>query len=155
DPTLSSFLGNGRTLKMSPGDRLKVSISNVPDSGSPDRGGLKVSVADLTTGQAGFMVASAANGFQNTSITRCSGTPFTFHAECSSAQPQKHLRWAALEGGVLMEQEIGHGETCSRVSNKIGVSETFGDGSSYSDPNVYQTCNGGSEGKKATGEGPC
>jgi len=155
NPTLSSFLGNGRTLKMNPGDRLTVSVSNVPDAGSPDRGGLKVSVTDLTTGQTGFMVASAANGFQNTSITDCSGTPFSFHAEYSTAEQQNQVPWAALEGGVLMEQEIGHGETCSSVSNKIGFSESFGDGSSYSDPNVYQTCNGGSEGKKATGEGPC
>jgi len=154
-PTVSTYFGNDSTLKMNPGDRLRVSISNVPDSGSPDRGGLKASVADLTTGQTGFIVASAANGFQNTSITDCSGTAFSFHAEYSSAKQQNQVPWAALEGGVLMEQEIGHGETCSSVSNQLGFSFAGADGSSYSDPDVFQTCNGGSEGPAATGEGPC
>jgi hypothetical protein len=152
---VASLLGNGRTLKMNPGDRLTVSISDVPGSGSPDRGGLKASVTDLSTGQTGFIVASAANGFQNTSIADCSGTPFSFHAEYSSAEQQNQVPWAALEGGVLMEQEIGHGEACSSVSNQLPVSATFPDGSSYNDPNVFQTCNGGQEGKGATGEGPC
>jgi hypothetical protein len=56
---------------------------------------------------------------------------------------------------VLMEQEMGHGETCSTLTNKVGFSATYSDGSSYTDPNVYQTCNGGSEGASAKGEGPC
>jgi len=132
-----------------------VSVSDVPDSGSPDTGGLKASVTDLTTGQTGFIVASAANGFQNTSIADCSGTPFSFHAEYNTAQQQNQVPWAALEAGVLMEQEIGHGETCSSVSNQLGFSFTGADGSTYSDPNVFQTCNGGQEGAAATGEGPC
>ena len=155
NPTVSTYFGNGNTLKMNPGDKLTVSISNVPDSGSPDRGGLRAAVTDHTTGQTGFIVASAANGFQNTSIADCSGTPFSFHAEYSSAKQQNQVPWAALEGGVLMEQEIGHGETCSTLSNKLGFSFAGSDGSSYSDPDVYQTCNGGSEGPAATGEGPC
>jgi hypothetical protein len=152
---VSTFFPNGNTLKMNPGDKLKVSMSNVPDSGSPDRGGLKASVTDLSTGQTGWIVASAANGFQNTSITDCSGHPFSFHAEYSTARQQNQVPWAALEGGVLMEQEIGHGETCSSVSNQLGFSASFPDGSSYNDPNYFQTCNGGQEGKHATGEGPC
>jgi hypothetical protein len=140
---------------MNPGDVLKVSISDVPDSGTPDVGGLKASVADLTTGQTGFVVASAANGFQNTSMADCSGTPFSFHAEYNTAKKANQVPWAALEGGVLMEQEIGHGESCSSVTHKLGFSATYSDGSSYSDPNVFQTCNGGTEGKGKTGEGPC
>jgi hypothetical protein len=155
DPNVGTFFGNASTLKLNPGDTLAVSVSNVPDSGSPDIGGLRAVVHDVTTGQTGFMVASAANGFANTSITDCSGTPFSFHAEYSTAEQQNQVPWAALEGGVLMEQEIGHGETCSTLSNKLGFAAIFSDGSSYSDPDVYQTCNGGSEGPAATGEGPC
>ena len=101
------------------------------------------------------MVASAANGFQNTSIADCTGTPFSFHAEYSTAKQQNQVPWAALEGGVLMEQEIGHGEACSSLSNQLGFSFTGADGSSYSDPKVFQTCDGGQEGEHATGEGPC
>ncbi len=141
---------------MNPGDVLKVSISNVADSGSPDIGGLKASVTDVTTGKTGYVVASAANGFQNTNIADCTGTPFSFHAEYNSALKQNQVPWAALEGGVLMEQEIGHGESCSSVSNKLGVSFAYSDGT-FSDPNTYQTCNGVLEGGSSTskGEGPC
>ena len=64
------------------------------------------------------MTASAANGFMNTSITDCSGTPFTFHAEYSTAKQQNQVPWAALEGGVLMQQEIGHSEICTSLTNK-------------------------------------
>ena len=150
----ATFLTNSSTLKMNPGDVLKVSISDVPDSGSPDVGGLKASVTDVTTSTTGFVVASAANGFQHTSISNCAGTPFSFHAEYSSAQKQNQVPWAALEGGVLMEQEIGHGEACSSVSNTFGFSATFSDGT-FSDPKTYQNCNGGVEGSTSKGEGPC
>jgi hypothetical protein len=155
DPNAATFLGNAQTLKMNPGDSLKVSVTNMRDKGSPDTGGLKATVHDFTTGQTGWIVASAANGFQNTSIKDCSGRPFSFHAEYSTAKKKNQVPWAALEGGVLMEQEIGHGEACSSVSNQLGFSQTYSDGSSYTDPNVFQTCNGGQEGKNATGEGPC
>jgi len=148
DPTASTFLGNSHTLKMNPGDVLKVSIT---DPGA----GFTTTVQDVTTGRTGFMVASSANGFQNTSIADCSGTPFTFHAEYSSAKQQNQVPWAALEGGVLMQQEIGHGESCSSVSSKLGFATSFGDGSSYVDPKVYQVCNGGTEGSGKKGEGPC
>ena len=64
------------------------------------------------------------------------------------------MPWAALEGGVLMQQEIGHGESCSSVSSKLGFATSFGDGSSYVDPNVYEICVGGIEGSGKKGEGP-
>jgi hypothetical protein len=150
----ATFLPNSNTLMMNPGDVLKVSISDVPDSGTPSVGGLKASVTDVTTNTTGYVVASAANGFQNTSITDCSGTAFSFHAEYSSAQQQNQVPWAALEGGVLMEQEMGHGESCSSVKNTLAVSIPYSDGT-FSDPNTYQNCVGGVEGSKSKGEGPC
>jgi hypothetical protein len=54
-----------------------------------------------------------------------------------------------------MQQEIGHGESCASVTNKQSFSMTFTDGSSFSDPQVFQTCAGGIEGKGKTGEGGC
>ena len=155
DPNTATLLGNGKTLRMNPGDVLRVSIRDVADSGSPDRGGLLASVTDVTTGRTGYIVASAKNGFQNTSMADCSGTPHSFHAEYSTAKKANQVPWAALEGGVLMEQEIGHGEACSTLSHRLGFSSTYADGSSYVDPNVFQTCNGGLEGRNAKGEGPC
>ena len=100
------------------------------------------------------MTASAANGFMNTNIADCSGTPFTFHAEYSTAKQQNQVPWAALQGGVLMEQEIGHGEVCNAVANRQPAVNPSG-ATGYTDPNVFQTCVGGSEGRHATGEGPC
>jgi hypothetical protein len=147
----ATFLGNAQTLKMNPGDTLKVSITNVPDKGSPDIGGLKATVHDFTTGQTGWVVASAKNGFANTSMTDCSGRPHSFHAEYNTAKKKNQVPWAALEGGVLMEQEIGHGESCSSVTNQLPFSQ-FG----YVDQNVFQTCNGGVDSSNnAAGEGPC
>ena len=145
---VSTFTPNANTLMINPGDQLAVSISDPPQ-------GFTTVVRDLTTHQTGFMTASAANGFMNTSMADCSGTPFTFHAEYSSAKIQNQVPWAALEGGVLMEQEIGHGEVCNSVTNQDPFTASFADGQSFSDPNVFDTCVGGSEGPTATGEGPC
>ena len=117
--------------------------------------GFTTAIKDVTTGRTGFMVASAANGFMNTNVNTCAGTPHAFHAEYSTASQQNQVPWAALEGGVLMQQEIGHFESCNSVANNLPFSVSDPDGQSFSDPNVYQTCMGGSEGRKAVGEGPC
>ena len=132
---------------MNPGDVLKVSITD-PSSG------LTVRVDDLTTGQSGFMQASAANGFANTNLSDCSGNPHTFHAEYSTASQQNQVPWAALEGGVLMEQEVGHFESCNSVANNDPFSVTYGSGT-YTDPGTFENCVGGPEGPNARGEGPC
>jgi hypothetical protein len=145
---VSTFTPNGNTLMINGGDTLAVSISDPPQ-------GFTAVIRDLTTHQTGFMTASAANGFMNTNIADCSGTPFTFHAEYSTAEQQNQVPWAAAEGGVLMEQEIGHSEVCNSVTNQDPFSMTYPGGQSYSDPNTYDTCVGGTEGPNATGEGPC
>ncbi len=142
-----TFLPNGHTLMINPGDTLQVSITD-PASG------FTTTIRDLTTHQTGWMTASAANGFMNTNIADCSGNPFTFHAEYSTAKQQNQVPWAALEGGVLMQQEIGHSEVCNSVTNNDPSSFSAGT-TSYTDPNVFDTCMGGSEGPNATGEGPC
>jgi hypothetical protein len=142
---LATDTPNAHTLLMNPGDVLKVSISD-PSSGFTTR------ITDLTTGRSGFMVASAANGFMNTNYKTCAGMPHTFHAEYSTASQQNQVPWAALEGGVIMQQEIGHFESCNSVAHRLPVSA---DGGAFTDKNVFQTCMGGSEGKKAVGEGPC
>jgi hypothetical protein len=140
---------NGQTLKMNPGDVLRVSITD-PLKGP--NAGFTTRIDDLTTHQTGIMVASAKNGFMNTNVHTCDGTPHTFHAEYATAAQQNQVPWAALEGGVLMQQEIGHFESCNSVANQFPVSEF---GGNFTDNNVFQTCMGGSEGKNAAGEGPC
>jgi len=142
-----TFTPNRHTLMFSPGD---VIVASILDPGQ----GLTAVIRDLTTHRTGFVTASAANGFMNTNIADCSGTPFTFHAEYSTAKQQNQVPWAALEGGVLMQQEIGHGEVCNSVTNKDPAVNPAG-ATGYTDPNTYDTCMGGAEGPSAKGEGPC
>lgn len=143
---VQSFLGNARTLTMNPGDVLSASLEDTA-------AGLKTTVVDRTTGRTGFMVASAANGFMNTDISNCSGRPFSFHPEYSTASQQNQVPWAALEGGVLMEDETGHFEACASLSHQFPVTTVSG-GQTFHDGRVFQTCGGGSE-ASGRGEGPC
>jgi hypothetical protein len=144
---VSSLTPNRKTLLMNQGDALQVTLTDTAH-------GLQTRIVDFDTGQTGFMVASAGNGFMNTSIANCSGTPFDFHPEYSSAKQQNQVPWAALEGGVLMQQELGHFEPCSSVASPFPVSQTFSGGQSFQDPNVFQVCRGGFE-RSSPGEGPC
>jgi hypothetical protein len=145
---VSSFLPNSKTLLINQGDVLEISITDPPQ-------GFTTTIRDLTTHQTGYVTASAANGFMNTNINTCDGTPHTFHAEYNTASINNRVPWAALEGGVLMEQEIGHSEVCSSLENQDPYSESFANGQSYVDDSTYDTCVGGSEGKGEVGEGPC
>jgi hypothetical protein len=145
---VSTFLPNENTLLFNQGDELEISITD-------PAAGFTAVIQDLTTHQTGYMTASAGNGFMNTSISTCAGTPFTFHAEYNTASVQNGVPWAALEGGVLMEQEIGHSEVCSSLKNQDPFTESFSNGQSYTDTDTYDTCVGGSEGPGQVGEGPC
>jgi hypothetical protein len=104
---VSTFTPDAQTLLMNQDDTLALSLRDTPQ-------GLLVAANDLTTHQAGYMVASGKNGFMNTNYKTCAGTPFNFHPEYNTAKPQNQVPWAALEGGVLIEQEMGHFEPCSR-----------------------------------------
>jgi hypothetical protein len=145
---VSTFLPDSNTLLINQGDVLEISITDPPQ-------GFTTTIRDLTTHQTGYMTASAGNGFMNTNINTCDGTPYTFHAEYNTASINNRVPWAALEGGVLMEQEIGHSEVCNSVKYQDPFSESFANGQSYVDNQTYDTCMGGTEGPNAVGEGPC
>ena len=144
---LSTFTPNRQTLMMNQGDVIATHIQDTSN-------GLLASVSDLTTHQTGYIVASAKNGFMNTNYKTCAGTPFNFHPEYNTARQQNQVPWAALEGGVLMQQEIGHFEPCSGISNSMPYTASFPDGSKFADKTTAQTCVGGFEGKGKVGEGP-
>ena len=108
---LATFTPNANTLLMNPGDRIRVQIFDNHTAGA-----LETRVSDLSTGQSGFMIASAANGFMNTSIGNCKGTPFNFQPEYSSAAPGNIVPWAALEANILTQFEIGHFTPCTSLS---------------------------------------
>jgi hypothetical protein len=99
----ATFTPNAQTLLMNPGDTIEVSIHDTPS-------GLFTGLRDLTTGTSGFMVASVANGFMDTNVNTCMGSPFAFHPEYSSASQNNLVPWAALQAGVGLDVEIGHFE---------------------------------------------
>jgi hypothetical protein len=67
------------------------------------------------------MEASAANGFMNTSIADCSGTPFNFEPEYDTAAPGNYLPWGPGAYNINNEFEIGHFEPCTSVSGAESI----------------------------------
>lgn len=101
--TNATFTPNSQTLLMNQGDKLKITIKDTP-------GGLSNRIDDQTTGQSGFMVASAANGFQSLDLNTCAPTSFTFHPEYATAKFGNFVPWAALQANVGFAIETGHFE---------------------------------------------
>ena len=100
-----TFTPNAKTLLMNQGDTLNVTINDTPGNVN---GGVTTRIDDLTTHHSGFMVASAANGFQHLSINDCSGSNYSFHPEYSTAKFGNFVPWAALQANVGFSSEIGH-----------------------------------------------
>ena len=121
---LTTFTPNAHTLLMNPGDVITMHMFD-----ARIRGGhaLEARETDLTTGQSGFMIASAANGFMNTSPADCSGTPFNFQPEYSSARAQNIIPWGIGPYMINDQFELGHFEPCKSVSGAVIVpgSDTY------------------------------
>jgi hypothetical protein len=105
---LNTVTPNQRTLLMNPGDKLAIHIFDNKSAGA-----LEAQVRDLSTGKTGFMLASAKNGFMNTSIADCSGTPFNFRPEYSTASTANQGGWAA--GNIDVSYEVGHFTPCTKL----------------------------------------
>jgi hypothetical protein len=105
---LNTVTPNQRTLLMNPGDKLKIHIFENRTAGA-----LETEVRDLTTGRTGFMLASAKNGFMNTSIADCSGTPWNFRPLYSAAKTVNQGGWAAAN--INVAYEVGHFTPCTRL----------------------------------------
>jgi hypothetical protein len=93
---------------MNPGDKLQIHIFDNRSAGA-----LETRVRDLSTGQTGFMLASANNGFMNTSIADCSGTPWNFRPLYSTAKTANQGGWAAAN--INVAYEVGHFTPCTRL----------------------------------------
>ena len=78
---------------------------------------------DLTNGTSGFMIASGANGFMNTSPADCSGTPFNFQPEYSTASPNNIVPWGPGAYNINTEYEVGHFEPCTSVTGPQTLTE--------------------------------
>jgi hypothetical protein len=134
---VQTFSPNSHTLLMNPGDVITVHMFDAPVPGGGGGHAFEVVIRDLTTRRTGFMQASAANGFQNTSITNCSGTPFNFQPEYNTAAQANIVPWAALQTNISTEFEIGHFTPCTGVSGagSYPVSNTISD-------TFYNSCAG-------------
>ena len=114
---LTTFVPNGNTLLMNPGDTISTHMSDAPAPGGGHA--FEVVINDLTTHQTGFMQASGANGFQTTSASDCSGNPFNFEPEYNTAAKGNIIPWAALTTDISTEFETGHFEACTSLSDPI------------------------------------
>jgi hypothetical protein len=150
DADLATYTPNSDTLLMNPGDKIQVSMADaaVPHSRGRPTSAFEVVVKDLTTGQSGYMQASAQNGFQNTSITDCSGTPFNFQPEYNTAAQGNIVPWAALATDISTEYEIGHFEPCTSVSKPATLTLGPGETDTY-----YNLCQGPYETAAPGGDG--
>lgn len=102
---VSSVTPNRHTLLMNQGDVLRITIKDVPGD---YHGGVMTRIDDLTTGESGFMIASARNGYQTTDPNTCAGTNFSFHPEYDTAKFGNFTSWAALQANINFAMEIGH-----------------------------------------------
>jgi hypothetical protein len=134
--TVASFVPNSKTLLMNQGDRVSFHMWDAPAPGGGRA--FEVRMKDLTTGQSGWMQASAHNGFQNTSIVDCSGTPHNFQPEYSTAKKGNITPWAALQTNISTEFETGHFEPCTTLSGPLS-SNPFDSLDSSKD---YNVCHG-------------
>jgi len=148
EANLASFTPNAHTLLMNPGDHLTIQMFDAPVRGQRRTYAFEVVVRDLTTGQTGYMQASAANGFQNTSIGDCSGTPFNFQPEYDTAKQGNIVPWAALQTNISTEYETGHFEPCTSVTgpSTYPLSPTISD-------TYYNNCHGPYEAAAPGGDG--
>ena len=131
---LASLTPNRETLLMSPGDTVVIHIFDARLRGGGRA--LEVTEDDLTSHTSGFMIASGANGFMNTSPADCSGTAFNFQPEYSTAAPANITPWGPGAYNINTEYEIGHFEPCTSVTGP----QVFTLGS-FTDT-YYSNCNG-------------
>jgi hypothetical protein len=120
---------------MSPGDKITVRMFDAPLRGGGHA--LEAKETDLTTGQSGYMIASAANGFENTDPFTCQGHKFNFQPEYNTAKPQNIIPWGVGPYMINDEYEIGHFEACTKVSNKATIHLTSKVTGTY-----YKDCHG-------------
>jgi hypothetical protein len=117
----NTFTPNQYTLLMNPGDELVVTEEDTPH-------GLKITIKDLTTGQTGFMAASAHNGFGqilwDPSGNDCNpathNIAYDFHPMYATSSEHTRVPWAAHTYNIAFADEIGHFQYCDVVDPATG-----------------------------------
>jgi hypothetical protein len=108
--TAGTFTPSSKDLFMNSGDHIQATMADTPN-------GLKVTLADKTTGQTGTMTASKANGFAQIKFdpngTSCTAIPYDFHPMYSTSSTKTRVTWAAGSYNVAFDTEIGHFQFCT------------------------------------------
>jgi hypothetical protein len=111
------------SLFFNSGDLLRIELEDTAH-------GLKITIHDLTTGEQGSMVASAANGFMQLlfqpNATVCKTKAVDFHPTYATSSEKTGNTWAAHSYNIAFSDEIGHYEYCNRI-NHSGGKDPFGD----------------------------
>jgi hypothetical protein len=123
----NTFTPNADTLFYNPGDVLRVVLQDTTQ-------GLKIKITDLTTGETGFMTASAANGFAeilfDPKAKNCNlekhNLQTNFHPVYATSSEHTRVPWAAHSYNIAFSDEIGHFEYCSAVSSEGGACTSSG-----------------------------
>ena len=112
---LSTFRADPqKALFMNSGDTISVTMRDTQH-------GLRIDLNDQTSGQSGFMVTSAANGFAQVRFdptgTTCDvathNLPYDFHPMYSTSSEKTHATWTAHAFSVGFSDEIGHFDFCT------------------------------------------
>jgi hypothetical protein len=118
DATASTYTPDpAKDLFMKSGDQLSITMHDTAQ-------GLTALVVDQSSGEAGSMTASKANGFGQVifdpSGSTCRVRPYDFHPMYSTSSPQTRVPWAAHTYNVAFDAEIGHFDYCSKVPTTLG-----------------------------------
>ncbi len=123
NPATSGNPTNPDTFFMHPGDHIVVNMHDTPS-------GLRTVLTDKTTGQTGFMTASAVNGFGQIKAaptgTSCTEIPYNFHPMYSTSSPATRVPWAAHSYNIAFDEEIGHFDYCTKVNPGLGTCSKAG-----------------------------
>jgi len=127
DPATSGNPTGPDVMFMHPGDHISVTMHDTSH-------GLQTLLIDKSTGQSGFMTASAANGFGQIKAaptgTSCTEIPYDFHPMYSTSSPQTRVPWAAHSYNIAFDEEIGHFDYCTAIDangNCTGLEGAPGD----------------------------
>ncbi|HZR39886.1 MAG TPA: hypothetical protein VFB12_07210 [Ktedonobacteraceae bacterium] len=111
DATTATYTPDPQSdLFMNSGDRVTVTMQDTPH-------GLLATLVDWTSGQSGFMLASAANSFGQVKFdpsgTTCQSIPYDFHPMYSTSSEKTRVPWAAHSYNIAFVDEIGHFDYCN------------------------------------------
>ena len=110
-----------RDLFMNPGDVIAVHMRDT-------RGGLRITLDDLTTHRSGSMTAGRANGFEQVNFrptdTTCTSAPYDFHPMYSTSSEHTDVPWGPIFGNIAFSDETGHFEYCGQVDTTTGACTT-------------------------------